>query len=452
MLKTTDNNCGVFQVDELHRANLQKIANIKIKDIRLEQNKSLLVFPDCLDLYGDRIGEEPIFSMQDTVLTTGNMMGFIGVNESELKIQSRFARNDEDYFLHYMLQRVFSINMFDLKHSFSLETIFDFLLYLFPYYLKKALRQGLFKEYQHKKHNDANISGKIDVNRHIKKNIPFAGNIAYNTKEFSFDNSVTQLIRHTIEHIKQYKYGHNILTNDAETQSCVTQIVSATTDYERRNRNTILNKNIKPVAHPYFYEYRTLQNICRQILRYEGLKYGSDKSKVYGLLFDGAWLWEEYLNTILRPIGFMHPENKTGKNAIYLYQNGKGRRFPDFYKEDIVIDAKYKRLSTADTERIDRNDTNQIVSYMHVLEAKTGGFICPSDELSADKTFRLLGNLNGFGGAVKLWIIQIPQVTKNYFDFCNQMKNAEQIFLLEITSHCLEKENADKKLCSKNSR
>lgn len=440
MLTTTDNNCGIFEVDDFHRNNLQKIANIKIKDIRLDENKSLLVFPDCLDLYGDKIGDEPIFSLQDTTLTTGNMMGFVGVNDSELKIQSRFARNDEDYFLHYMLQKVFSINMFDLKHSYSLETVFDFLLYLFPYYLKKALRQGLFKEYQHKQYNDANIRGKIDVNRHIKKNIPFAGKVAYNTKEFSYDNSVTQLIRHTIEHIKQYKFGHSILSNDAETQSSVAQIISATPNYERRNRNSILNKNIKPVAHPYFYEYRNLQNICKQILRYEGLKYGADKSKVYGLLFDGAWLWEEYLNTILHPLEFLHPENKTGTNAIYLFQNNKGKRYPDFWKKDVVLDAKYKRLSTIDSERIDRNDTNQIISYMYVLQSKTGGFICPSDAISTTKTFSLIGNLNGFGGTVKLWIIPIPQVAENYLDFSDQMQNAEQKFVSEIQLHSLEVE------------
>lgn len=440
MLTTTDNNCGVFQVDDLHRNNLQKIANINIKDISLDENKSLLIFPDCLDFYGDKIGNEPIFSLHDTTLTTGNMMGFVGVNDSELKIQSRFARNDEDYFLHYMLQKVFSINVFDLKHSYSLETIFDFLLYLFPYYLKKALRQGLFKEYQHKQYNDTNIRGKIDVNRHIKKNIPFAGKVAYNTKEFSYDNSVTQLIRHTIEHIKQYKFGHSILSNDAETQSSISQIISATPNYERRNRYTVLNKNIKPVAHPYFSEYRNLQNICKQILSYDGLKYGIDKSKVYGLLFDGAWLWEEYLNSILHPLEFYHPENKMGTNAIYLYQNNKGKRYPDFWKKDVVLDAKYKRLSISNVDNIDRNDTNQIISYMYVLQAKIGGFICPSDAISTTKTYILIGKLNGFGGEVKLWIVPIPQVAENYLDFSNQMQNAEQNFVSELRLHSFEVE------------
>lgn len=432
MLKTTDNNCGNFLVDGLHNENLRKIANIKIRDLKLFESQNLLVFPNWLNTHGDKIGDESIFSLRDTVLTTGNTMGFVGINDSEIKIQSRFSRNDEDYFLHYMLQKVFAINMFDLKHSFSSESIFDFLLYLFPYYLKKSLRQGLFKEYQYNKYNDANVKGVIDINRHIKSNIPFSGKIAYKTKEFSYDNTITQLIRHTVEHIKQHRFGSAILRNDAETQSFVSQIISATPKYERRNRTSIINSNLKPIVHPYFYEYQNLQQICLQILRYEGLKYGEENDKVYGLLFDGAWLWEEYLNTLLHPLQFIHPENKTGKNAIYLFQNMKGKRYPDFLKDDMVLDAKYKRLSTKDSEFIDRNDLNQIISYMYVQRATIGGFICPSDNENLDITFKQLGVLNGFGGIVSLWTIPIPQASESYLDFCNSMSLIEGNFVSEM--------------------
>ena len=40
------------------------------------------------------------------------------------------------------------------------------------------------------------------------------------------------------------------------------------------------------------------------------MKYGRDDDEIYGVLFDGAWLWEEYLNTFLADIGFEHPRNK----------------------------------------------------------------------------------------------------------------------------------------------
>jgi 5-methylcytosine-specific restriction endonuclease McrBC regulatory subunit McrC len=430
MLKTTDNNCGRLKIENCHLSNMQKIANVKIRNLISTEHQNLLVFPNCLNQHRDNIGDETIFSLHGSTLTTGNIMGFIGINDSEIKITSRFTQGDDDYFLHYMLQKVFCINLFNLKHSCSQATIFDFLLYLFPYHLKKALRQGVFKEYQYKRYNNSNVRGSIDVNQHINKNYPFKGNVAYHTKEYSYDNRITQLIRHTIEYIYQHRFGYHILNNDYELQKCISQIVFATPSYDRNQRSSVLNNNIESIFHPYFYEYQDLHAICLRILHQEEIKYGNAKSKIYGLLFDGAWLWEEYLNTILKKYDFIHPENKTGKNTIYLFENGKYKRFPDFWKKDIVLDAKYKRLAENDGAKIDRNDMHQIISYMYVKCARLGGFIYPSDD---NRTPCIsFGRLNGYSGELRVWKISIPQTAANFNDFYNQMKSSENTFKNEL--------------------
>jgi 5-methylcytosine-specific restriction endonuclease McrBC regulatory subunit McrC len=332
-----------------------------------------------------------------------------------------------------MLQKVFSINLFDLKHGINNESIFDFLLYLFPFYLKKALRQGLYKEYHRQEYNDSNVKGTIDFSRHIRKNVPFVGNVAYKVREHSFDNKITQLIRHTIEFVKQHKFAHGILDLDSETQNCVNEILLATPSYNNRDRTIILNKNLKPFSHPYFFEYRELKKICMQILTFEGLKYGKEKDKVYGLLFDGAWLWEEYLNTFLINSGFNHPKNKNSEGAIYLFNNSKGKRFPDFWKNNFILDAKYKRLAD---KKVDRNDMNQIISYMYVKKAEIGGFIVPSDNNEYEAKEIKIGQLNGYAGEVYIWVLSIPQQTENFMEFCIQMKKNE-IFLTDL----IEKQN-----------
>ena len=424
MLITTDNNCGKLLIDCNHSSNFQKIANTKIGDLVLENQTNLLVFPQDFNQYGDKISEECIFTLKESQLTTGNIMGFVGINGSELTIQSRFAKEEGDYFLHYMLQKVFSINLFDLKHSANQESIFDFLLYLFPYYLKKALRQGLFKEYFRNSYNDSNVKGTIDVNAHIRRNIPFSGKIAYSTREHRYDNNVTQLIRHTVEYINKHKFNNNILINDIETQNCVLQIKQATPSFNSNQLIQIINKNIRIISHPYYSEYSDLQKICLQILRYEGLKYGQDKDKVYGLLFDGAWLWEEYINTFLSKIGFNHPKNKTSEGAIFLFRNSTGKRYPDFWKDNFILDAKYKRLSDKGSGDI-RNDMNQIISYMYILKAQKGGFISPIEKDKYYKSFMSYGELNGYGGEVNLWLLPIPQQVDDFNNFCIQMQHNE---------------------------
>ena len=82
---------------------------------------------------------------------------------------------------------------------------------MFPVYLKSALRKGVFKTYFRHEYNDSNVKGIIDIPRHISKNIPFVGNIAYSQREHTTDNYITELIRHTIEFIKRKSYGNLIL-------------------------------------------------------------------------------------------------------------------------------------------------------------------------------------------------------------------------------------------------
>lgn len=106
-------------------------------------------------------------------------------DNTQLTIRSRFSEGtEEDYFLHYMLQKVLSLNIIELKHKTADEQILDFLIYLFPSLLKRAIRQGIFKEYQNRAYDNANIKGRINVSKFIQKDIPFAGHIAYNTREY----------------------------------------------------------------------------------------------------------------------------------------------------------------------------------------------------------------------------------------------------------------------------
>ena len=428
-IQIRDNNWeGLAIDDEQHLANLQKIAEKPICELRLDDNPNLLIFPQDYNEYGDKIGKEYIFEVRDGKLYTGNIMGFIGFGETKVRIHSRFAQGEDDYFLHYMLQKVFAINLFDLKYHADDESIFDFLIYLFPAFLKRAIRQGLYKEYQTRTYNDPNIRGRIDVSRHIRQNTPFAGKVAYSTREYAYDNYVTQLIRHTIEFISNHPYGGGILQNDDLTNDAVTLIREATPTYSQNKRRKVMNKNLRPLSHPYFSEYRHLQQLCMQILRYEEIKYGRNEDEIYGVLFDGAWLWEEYLNTILKNQGYIHPQNKISKGRIYLFEDRTGVRYPDFYKDDIVLDAKYKRYADMKLQNIDGDDLHQVITYMYILAARYGGLIVPRQHEQKDivQTSKIL---KGYGGRMNIYGLTVDSPAQNYKDYCTQMNQHENVFI-----------------------
>lgn len=432
-LTITDNQKGtkLSNADTKDLENLKLISNVKISDLS-NSNHNLLVFPRDFNQYGDNINESCILSLSGEEISTGNIMGFIGVNETQLTIKSRFDSNNPDYFMHYMLQKVFSINLFDMKHSKSTEPIFDFLIYLFPYYLKKALAQGLFKKYQRFEHNDANVKGSINVTQHIRQNIPFHGTVAYTTREHSYDNEITQLVRHTIEYIRLKEAGKTILSSNSETKNCVSQIVMATPSYSNQKRVQIINQNLRPIRHPYFSEYTALQKLCIQILRHEAIKFGEEKDQVYGVLFDGAWLWEEYLYTILKPLGFKHPENRTNVGGIRMFDNQYDenhfdkchrRLYPDFYseKDKMILDAKYKHLDGD----VGREDLYQVVTYMHCMKYQLGGYLYPADKDCQFISYKLAG----MGGEIKVIPLRIPQATQNWDDFIKDMKSYENKFI-----------------------
>ena len=399
------------------------LAGKTIKELSAEKFPGLLVFPRELGQSEDLSDEARIYSLSgeggNMVMETNNIVGFIGIGDSQLTIRSRFAdENQEDFFLHYMLEKVLAINVFDFKHQTADEQIFDFLIFLFPALLKKAIRQGLFREYQNRNYDDANIKGRVDVARFIRKDMPFAGRVAYQTREYSADNDMNQLIRHSIEYIKTHCFETGLLAIDEEMKRAVSLINAHTESYQLQNRQKIIFRNLKPLRHPYFSAYLPLQRLCVKILRHQGLKYGQDKEKIHGILFDVSWLWEEYLNTLLKPIGFLHPQNRKNIGKVYLFEDNKLQpRFPDYYRKDIVLDAKYKY-------NVQREDYHQMITYQYILKGRMGGFISPNDVTE----LRRLGKLNGYGAELFSIHLGIPRTCASYSDFRKKMEQEELEF------------------------
>lgn len=434
-INLTDNNIGQVKAGIFLRKDVSALFPIADKTIAqlCHENENLLVFPFSIEDSDDKVGEASVMTILNTSdsekvrITTGNVMGFIGVGNLQIKIKSRFDEGRDDYLLHYMLQKVFSFNLFDLNHNNEKEDVFDFIMFMFPHLLKNAMRQGIYREYQNFKHNDAKLKGTIDWGRHIAQNIPFAGNVAYSTREYTYDNDMTELIRHTIEFMKSKRYGQSVLGIDQETIDNIKSIISLTSSYNKNERGAIIGKNLRHKSHPYYTEYQPLQCLCLQILRMEEVKYGETDEEICGILFDGAWLWEEYLNTILQKEGFRHPENKKHKGGIYLFEDHSGIRYPDFYKDDIVLDAKYKKLESYEkVSKVNRNDLHQLITYITNLQASKGVFIAP---LSEKQQKIPKSRLKDSSASLYILGIEICHTSTSYADFCEKMKAKEAFFV-----------------------
>lgn len=412
-----------------------KALSDKIADKTLEQleKEGIFVFPEIVKDAADITRDQMILQSVNDNYVSGNVMGFLGCGNERLIIESRFSGNS-DYFFQYLLEKVMAFpNLLDLETDADQDNrIFNFLLFLFPHYLKSAMRKGLYKEYISRRYNDGNVKGTIDIARQIRLNTPFTGNVAYTQREFSYDNALMELVRHTIEFIKHKPYGNKIL---AKAKEEVKLVIDVTAKYEPYSRTKIIERNKRNmVHHAYYREYLSLQRLCILILQCQKHQIGTGSKQIYGILVDGAWLWEEYLYLLIGE-KFYHPMNKGGKGAQRLFEGNNGLIYPDFISKNntnrLIADAKYKP-----NENIGNRDYLQVLAYMFRFDAKVGYYLYPESKGADDMKLRMnCGSTYEENviprddvGIIKHGL-RIPTDVGGYEEFVAEIKNSEEEFV-----------------------
>ena len=329
------------------------------------------------------LGHENCGNTARTWINTHNCMGVVRLRDKETAVQieigSRFDEGRENQlFLTYLLSKVFGGSISDPVYV-GTDSLWKMLLaFHFRHRLIEASAMGLFKKYRTFHHNDSRVRGKIDVNEHLRRNIPFYGNIAYATHEITFDNPTNHLIRYALAKVGREWGG--LLTGDNRLTDVRHQLEQNTPSWQASDVISCIRhkENRTPIKHPYFHaQYEPLRQVSLAILRDEGASLYQQQQEAEGVIFDGSWLWEEYLWTLLKPLGFEHPENKKQERA---WNPLDGVRFyPDFFhrKKRIVLDAKYKRGG------VNQDDAKQVFAYMFLLDAVNGGLIKPDEDKDA---------------------------------------------------------------------
>ena len=428
---------------------LKSINNISLPEL---EKQGVIIFPSKAAESELKDEDQTILSVQNLegenpTITTRNVMGFFSVNGVQIEISSRFDSGEKQFFLHYMLSKVCNVApTIELTHA-NKDPLYDFAVYLFPAFLKKAVSQGLFRMYITREYNDSNLRGVIDFPRHFRNNIPFNGKIAYRTREYSSDNFVTQLVRHTIEFIAENSNLRRILSLDDETRGAVQEICGNTGSYDRLSRNFIINKNLRPLSHPYYTEYEQLRKLCIMILTHDKISYGeSQKNQINGILFDGASLWEEYLNAVMQEqIGdkfeLEHPNNRTEQGKKWLFEKENGHNFTEIYPDFIlkekdsnkimaIMDAKYKHLENG----AGNPDFFQLLAYLFRFNCDRGILIYPYEKNEKEPESNLF--LKDHENKVILSVLElgIPEYgdKTELKDFAKQMEAQEKSLIGRI--------------------
>ena len=155
--------------------------------------------------------------------------------------------------------------------------------------------------------------------------------------------------------------------------------------------------------------------------------------RIYGILFDGAWLWEEYINSLIGD-AFYHPMNKGSKGAQRLFDGNVGLIYPDFISRSsekrMIADAKYKPVNN-----IGNHDYLQVLAYMFRFDAKVGYYLYPEAENADDLLLRMNQGstyeknvMPRDNISVTKHGLKIPMDAQNYADFIQRIKASEREF------------------------
>ena len=392
-----------------------------------------------------------LFEKKDVYkIRTSCVCGFLGYHNCQVRIHSRFGNQEHDYYLHYMLMKVLKQNFVLLTSDFNSDSdaIYDCLMFIFPILLKRAMGKGLMKLYIHKDCNSNIVRGRIDVPRHQRQNIPFTGKIAYSLRDYSMDNYVMHLLRAVIEVMNSNSIGRSLIAgNDWVLREYVQTIINVTPSYGKHGIDYIISKVLNTTINPLYKDYTELINVGIKILQrlHKKGNYVDSNDKMYGILFDTAWLWEKYLAIVIQ--GQMEHLSKNSHKIEKLFNDdGKETQLiiPDYLSKNkgVVADAKYIPLnqthgkSPGAAAAMDRY--YKTIMYMYRYGTKLGLLIYPDDEKNHFRngeyvnihTKNILGPLDGEIKEIGLKV-NFEKV-KNYDEYCVEMRKVEKELCLQI--------------------
>ncbi len=326
---------------------------------------------------------------------TGNFVGVLSLgNDCCIEIYSRFEHDKHDKqdkhdkhkfaFINHMLNKIYDLNDLFLTQGGNNKTELNFecLLKLrFLSKLKNAYREGEYKSYEKVHKNDTSPRGTIDIARHIKLNLcPENYKVAYSYNEYTSKNSYIYLVRLCYEML--FQNGKKPKGNEVD------DLLFKSQDYWSYDKRQIIHKNEnKPITSPLFKCHRDLQKFCLDMLRHKKMtldSFGTEDGK-YGVLIDCAWLWEEYVATLLKDYFIHKTMSSKEKDCLFADEMGKPfqRIIPDYVGKNylpVIADAKYMNLyGKRDLKDEQRNSVYyKTVMYMLRYQAKLGMIFYPS--------------------------------------------------------------------------
>ena len=110
------------------------------------------------------------------------------------------------------------------------------------------------------------------------------------------------------------------------------------------------------------------------------------------------------------------------------FDSNKRKLYPDFYKDNFILDAKYKHLNS----NICREDLYQVVTYMYCTHSQYGGYVHPLEKPSNTIWYQLSGYENGNEGRMAIIPFYVPQAAGDWKQYGEEISKSEDTLVMTI--------------------
>ena len=384
--------------------------------------------------------------------------------KEEVFIRSRFD-NESCEFSKYILNKALGLKaniLQNVEPSVGRGEILDLILaIIFTMQIAGAYRKGIYRRYRTYENNDSKLKGRIDVARHIRLNPIFNGNIAYSSREYTADNDMNRMILTAYTSLQKRQPGlmRELEKKYTPVKDFISQLKNIMQPASRQEARKLVQKERKKITHAVYSDWESVRKTAILILKYMGIAPEDDGTNVNGILINMNYIWERYLVQIVKEkienkyqiegkksFGIFFPNDQSNESPRELkLQPGELKLQPDLVISDkdeplLIIDAKYKNewenVASNKSDKPEREDCFQIMSYMYRAECKFGGIFCPQTKVQDDgkkslKEYSIFGESDK-EAIVTLFSLQINGIQGSSKEFAEEMEKREDALCGEI--------------------
>ncbi|MGB5983247.1 MAG: hypothetical protein WBG46_13985 [Nonlabens sp.] len=339
--------------------------------------------------YHDAHPDTPFFKLINEGVQFQQYVGAIRIGNTTIEVLPKAGKANEDdvgTWKKVLIDMLKTCHLLQAKQSgqanlrLKSNSILELYFELFIIEVEGLLRQGLIKKYQRTSGQQLALTGAIEFQQHLVKNLVHKERFFTRHTIYTKDHLLHSILFEALIVIKS-SLNYSFLSDRLERTLSIFPKVARVSVNETMFDKIPLSRKHQP--------YQTAISIAKLILLNYRPDIKSGRKDLLAIMFDMNMLWEEYVLNIMKK-NEADIYKVVGQSSKYFWETKKVK--PDIYLQakdsefrSIILDTKWK---LPEKSKPGDNDLKQMYVYNHYWQCSRSFLVYPSSESSV--------NVNGY--------------------------------------------------------